>query len=960
MSSVLNSVTPRITNLNVVLKTSLNRYNGLNVAFLNIRSLLPKLDQINKLIENVKLDVFCFAETHLYDCIPNTSINIDSFKIYRNDRKNKKCGGICIYVRNYINCKEVYTYSSPNFQALFVELHLNDSRVLLGVFYKPPKLKFSDELENILSDLSIEYNDIILAGDFNSNYLSQSLETRKFISIVDNLSLKIVNTTEPTYVPPSKGQSSLLDIFITNTDKVVFFNQISVGITDHDMIFCSYNTELNRSLVDFTFRNYKAIDNARLFDECSRIDWTKLYTFTEINDIVECFNENITNLFESNVPLKKIKSKPLKCVPWFNNDIETAIALRDHALTIWKNSKQQSDRQEFKRLRNVVTKLIRNAKSEFFNKIVIDSSGKSTSFWNKVKRLGLTQDKENHSKIDPNEFCNFITANSSPKVKTLTTYINQHNSNNEFSFQNIDADIVTKALFSIKSNSVGLDGTNLKFIKLLYPMIQNQLVFIFNSIITKSSFPLLWKTAKIIPIPKCTNAIEPKDFRPISILPGLSKVFERIIKNQICNHLERNSHLNENQSAYRKNHSTNTALLNIVYDLMKSIDEGSFNIMVLFDFSKAFDNISHSVLIDKLQNLYGFHSSAIRLIISYLEERYLEVHANSIVSNRLSISSGVPQGSVLGPVLFLMYINDLPNVICHSKYHIFADDLQIYKCLKMNDYNDHVNLINQDIKSIVEWSEHNFLSLNVTKTKAIIIKNTMLDVVDLHDILVGTDKICYTNNVRNLGLYFDNSLAWSSHINYLSKRINFMLRSLFAITKTLDTKSRRKIFYAYLLPHFLYCDSIIFGVNQTQFNRIKLLFNRCVRYVFRLKKFDHVSKFTCDLIGCKLSELIKFRVCCQIFKVIKFRKPMYLYRKLVKLKSSRLNNLSIVKNKHKLLNESFFVRGITYWNSLPSSVKNSNGMANFKKNYGSHYNLSIFGTIRQTNTNTNNNTNSTN
>lgn len=947
MSSVIKSVTPQISNLNVVLKASLNRFHGLNVSFLNIRSLLPKLDQVSRLIHDVKLDVLCFAETHIYEHIPDASVNLNGFDIYRNDRKGKRGGGICMYVRNYIRSSLVYSYSSDNIQVLFIELYLNGSNILMGLCYKPPRLTFTDEFDKIFSDLSVKYSDIIIVGDFNSNYLNQSPETRKFIAIIKNLSLKFVNTTEATHFP-SYGNCSLLDMVITNTDKIIFFNQISCGFADHDMIFCCYDTKLDRTPVNITYRNFKAINIASLLEECSCLDWAKLFTLSKIDDIIEYFNSKIVNLFDSYVPLKTIKSR-LRYAPWFSNEIDTAIILRDHALHIWMHSKDYSDRREFKKLRNIVTKLIRNAKSEFFNKHIIIPSEKSTSFWNKVKKLGLKKrDKIKNCKIDPNVFCNFIASASVANNSISNISSTEFDNNIGFSFQNVDADIVTRALFSVKSNSVGLDGIPLKFIKLLYPIIQPYLVYMFNNILTKSTFPSQWKTAKIIPLPKCNEAVKPSDFRPISILPGLSKVFEKIVKNQICAHLERNSLLNVNQSAFREGHSTTTALLNIVNDLMQNIDKGLFNILVLFDFSKAFDAISHTILCDKLISMFGFSSSAVKLIFSYLTDRYYEVHADAVISKCLKVRAGVPQGSVLGPILFLIYINDLPNAIRHSKYHIFADDLQIYKSLQMGNCCDNIKLINQDIKSIVEWSQENCLSLNATKMKAIAINNSRIDICNLPDILVGNDKICYTNNVRNLGLFFDNSMSWSSHINHVSKKINFMLRCLWSTTKMLNIESRKKIFQAFLLPHFMYCDSIIFGMSQIQFNKVKLVFNRCVRYVFKLKKYDRVSKFTCDLIGCNLFDLFKLRVCCQIFKIIKFRKPIYLYRKLSRLKSSRLNNLSIERNKHKLLNQSFFVRGITFWNSLPLKIKNSNSVVNFKKNYATFHNLKILDSRRQT------------
>ena len=204
---------------------------------------------------------------------------------------------------------------------------------------------------------------------------------------------------------------------------------------------------------------------------------------------------------------------------------------------------------------------------------------------------------------------------------------------------------------------------------------------------------------------KCTTHLS--DFRPISLLPVLSKVLEKILQTQILDYLQSHKLLSNFQSAYRSYHSTSTALLNISDDIRRAINEKLVCILVLLDFSKAFDKIDHQLLIKKLSDKFVFSSSALRLIFSYLNDRCQTVFIESSVSNTCKTGSGVPQGSVLGPFLFMMFINDLPEVINNCKYHLFADDLQIYKFCKASDLSNSVVAVNQNIQLISQWSSIN-------------------------------------------------------------------------------------------------------------------------------------------------------------------------------------------------------------------------------------------------------------
>ena len=265
----------------------------------------------------------------------------------------------------------------------------------------------------------MKYNEIILTGDFNCNYFSPNCETKKFLTVIDNFSFHIVNVFEPTYFP-SKGQCSLLDLAITNTDKIQFFNQISVGFADHDFLFFSYDTHKDIYVDYITFRNFKAIDTNKLFNDCLCSDWSSMYNYVNVDDIVETFNSIILKLFEDNVPISKIKSQSLY-PPWFNDEIESGINLRDYVLSLWKRKKRNEYLIEFRKLRNRVTALIRRAKTIYFNDYLISKNEKPGKFWSKIKKLGLGKSNDTTPDIDPDLFCNYITVKkvASSTLKTV-------------------------------------------------------------------------------------------------------------------------------------------------------------------------------------------------------------------------------------------------------------------------------------------------------------------------------------------------------------------------------------------------------------------------------------------------------------------------------------------------------------------------------------------------------------
>lgn len=923
---------PSTLNNNIVLKSSINNFAGLNISLLNTRSLYPKFDEIKHLVSGVNLDILCFVETWLSDHISDAAIEIPGYTVLRKDRKvadKKWGGGICVYIKSTLTCKLIFKYCVRSLEAVLFEVKSGSFLILVVVIYKSRLGEFCDDFENILAEYTVKYNDVIICGDFNCDPNAKKSASKKFKRVLERFGCTCQNT-EPTHF--TKTSSSLLDLVITNTKSITFLNQISIGFSDHDFVFFSYDVNNCTPASSIIYRDFKNIDTTELILKCVSLPWNVLFTILEPNEKVNLLSGWLRGLFDEFVPCKRIFLKTTS-PPWFNNSILSLIKLRNFIFNRWKRSRNVELYQEYKTIRNKTNNAIKNAKVQYFAKR-LGATLPSKTFWNHLKSItGLSkrQIKFNNefSADDLNDyFCNQQSAPPNTLDFKVTGICDSG-----FSFRNIDISDLTAVFISLKSNSTGMDGLPLKFIKILFPYIDCYILHVINSIITFSNFPLEWKHSKVIPIPKKKSTSCLSDYRPISLLPVLSKVLEKILQIQILQYLESNRMLSNYQSGYRANHSSITAVLNISDDIRRAIDDKQACTLVLLDFSKAFDKIDHQLLIKKLSNNFLFSSSASRLILSYLSDRCQTVELDSFVSSVRKIISGVPQGSVLGPFLFMMFINDLTHVINYCRYHMFADDLQIYKFCSLKDIPNCIEKVNQDIQSILLWSKTNKLDLNSTKTQCILIAASDRCTDNLPKIMVDGLEVKFSSTVNNLGIHLDKTLCWSFHVESICKRVTFLLRLLWTTTKYLNSKLRLQLVKTYILPHFLYGDIIMFDLQKQYLNYLQMMINSCIRYVVGLRKYDHISQHRDILFGCSFHDFYKFRVCLSMFKFLKYKKPYYILDKLEKLKSSRLQTIKIANNSTQLMNSSFFVRGISLWNSLPLEIKNCGTMASFRKKY---------------------------
>ena len=452
-----------------------------------------------------------------------------------------------------------------------------------------------------------------------------------------------------------------------------------------------------------------------------------------------------------------------------------------------------------------------------------------------------------------------------------------------FKFNEVTELEVIKVIKSIKTNAMGVDNISAMFIKMGVRIISPFITDIVNNIIKNCIFPCRWKLALIKPLPKVFNPLSPSDFRPISLLPAFSKIIEKILGSQMQTYFNKRKLLNKYQSAYTINHSCTTVLLDITDFAFDAIDNNEIVILVLLDYSKAFDCANHQLILAKAKAL-GFQESALRLIASYLSNRKQQIKVDNKESEWCSLINGVPQGSILGPLLFTILLTDIQNVIVHSKHHCYADDTQVFTKCKVEEIENTIENLNNDLNDIAKFSKDNCLDLNAGKSKYIIIGSNAnlrsLKTKNLPPIKINYKPIDREIFVKNLGITFDETLSFSKHVNKLVSNAVGKLKHAFRFKNFLSQEAKIIIVESYILSNLNYCDILFQNLSVVMQNKLQKLQNWCIRFIFRSRKFDHISLYFKKLNTLNIEQRRKLHSLTQMHKLRKKIGPEYLLEKL--------------------------------------------------------------------------------
>ena len=499
---------------------------------------------------------------------------------------------------------------------------------------------------------------------------------------------------------------------------------------------------------------------------------------------------------------------------------------------------------------------------------------------------------------------------------------------NKFRFSAISPQFVFDQIRNMQnSKSPGLDKFNVRLLKLAGPLISNCLAHICNLSLSGSKFPDEWKKAKVTPIYKSGDKTDVGNYRPISVLPIISKIIERAIHDQLYLYLSNAGILSNAQSGFRSNHSTSTTLHDVQDYILKNMDNGYATGVIFIDLKKAFDTVDHDILIKKLKH-YGIDNRELSWFKSYLENRSQTVNVNSTLSDFQPINIGIPQGSILGPLLFIIFVNCLPCVVQECKTVMYADDTSLmYKAKNVSDLQ---NQLKSCLSKVADWFKANKLTLNVDKTKFMIF-GTSRTLGKFHDI-----QLTYNNNIiervdefKYLGVKLDSNLSWSAHVDYLCKNVSKRTGIIKRMKYFLPHQTIVMLSNALVIPHFDYGSTVWSNFSAEFQNKVQVLHNSLARIILSADIRTPINEMMETLQWVKLDKRWHEQLLLIVFKCLRNMSPSYLSSQFefVHDNHSHLtrnhtsNTLVVPKFTSNSGLRTFHVRAAYAWNNLPSNVR---------------------------------------
>lgn len=678
----------------------------------------------------------------------------------------------------------------------------------------------------------------------------------------------------------------------------------------------------------------------------------------EANKNYAILEKNIKNCVEKSKEVRtKILNKPKE--NWINKSVIDNINIRN---SIWaelcKNPHDNNIKEKFSTKKNEVAKHIRITKDSYYSKEFTKFTKEPKRMWNLVNTLAKNKINKScdppklivngNDITDPNQVCNVfnsyfatigqLLAAEIPKrfhdrtMQALPTPLFTDNSQLTL-LEPCTEEEILKIINQLDSNSSsGLDGINTKAIKCIKNFISKCLAASFNKLFLDGTFPGTLKIAKVTPIYKSGPKTDPGNYRPISVLPIFSKILEKLLYTRLQNYLSSINFISSRQYGFRSKSNTLTATIDLVTKIKQNIDEKNIVLGVFIDLKKAFDTVSHVLLLEKLK-IIGVSGSALEMFKSYLSQRYQIVKIGSNQSTALPITCGVPQGSVLGSLLFLIYVNNIQELGLNGHITLYADDT----CLFYFGSSIH-NLISQaqeDLNVLFNWFQYNLLTINISKT-CFTIFNAKNKQIPLHaPLTINNITLQQKTHEKYLGLYIDTKLTWQVHINEIKKKLLSICGSLRNLVRCIPHKLRYTLYNALVKPHLTYLIEIWGNASNTKISEIQILQNKIIKLLFNYHYLTSTKKIYNETNIMNIKSLYRYNTCILIRKII--NKNIHTNITLTKQKSvtarstRRASFLVLPKPRTNYGKTMITFEGAQLYNRLPAHVKNENSFNIFKK-----------------------------
>ncbi len=933
---------PKLTDINPpLLTTQLKIPAQIRGIYTNVRSLRNKINELRCLVNTEPIDVIALTETFL------DTVNIDligeyslpDFNLYVRDRIGRG-GGCALYVRSNLNPIEIKTSANPKVEHMCVQINTNrNKKILINVVYRRPSQPLDTDTAMYASiHESIKEKESIILGDFNLPEICW-----KNISGVESESNRLIDFVEDhflyqTVTEPTRG-NNILDLILASQEHLITSTQVGehLGTCDHNLIRFKINHCTQSSINKTNVPNFKLADFNGFKNTLQHLS----FRGEDSNELWEDFKNQF--MFHQNtfIPSRNKNNCSNNKPEWFTPAISHAIRKRNMLFQKKKSNNSPYLVTLYNTARREVKKQVKQAKKEYEVNIAKESATNPKLFYryiNKKKNIksgiGPLVSEDGHQ-IDDNKgiattlnnfFSSVFTQRCSNPLPEATL-----STPHSISDLIITESEVLKQLDELKTNkSPGPDRFYPTVIKQVKHEIAKPLAQIFNKSLQSGAVPIDWKTADVTPIFKKGSREIPGNYRPISLTSIICKILESIIRDKVVDYLEKHALIKNTQHGFRKNRSCLTNLLEFYHNLINVHDKTKALDIIFLDFQKAFDKVPHDQLMIKVRAL-GIKGIIGNWIDDWLHNRKQRVVVNGESSPWSPVTSGVPQGSVLGPILFIIYINDL-DVGLNNTVSKFADDTKIGNAIVTED--DRAKL-QEDLNKIAEWSEKWQMPFNVSKCQMLQVGHSNKK----YEYDMMGQKIVATPSVKDLGITISKNLKFSQHCNEAAKKAN---RILGFVKRNFTYKSKDIILPLYISlvrPHLEY--AIQFWAPHLRKDILKL--ESVQRRATKLIPSLHNKPYEERLQDLNLFSLSKRRLrgkLIECFKIIKGYNNVEIenYFTFAPALPTRGNSLKLRGHRSNLdITKYFFTNDVVdKWNNLPEHVIESSSIEMFKNRLDRH------------------------
>ena len=950
-----------------------NRTNrGLKICHWNMGSahLQNKLNEIETVIADLRPHVLGISESNLYKKHDLENVMIEDYELFTAttlENPNLEVSRVVVYKHKSIVAKLRKDLMDDTFSSIWMEMGLPHKRkILVCNFYREHQyLKQADNSSLAPNEQLIRWlvfldqweralatgKECLVLGDsnidhslFNTSDISKSRHKPLVTELCDRIFPHGVKQCLTGFTHSRPGQrDSLLDVLYTNApQKMSNIQAVTRGASDHKIVTAVRHCKNVVTAARYTKkRSYKNFDQELFLHEIRKTSWWDIYNSADVDEATELFTQKLTNILDKMVPMKIYQTRR-KFVPWLSEETRKLMKERDDLHNLAKSSREGRDWENYKKTRNKVTGRLKSEKENWQKKTLDNCNNDSGKLWKNI--LGWLKWSSSGA---PTKLFNNGTFETSPKrlasimnnfyidkirrirenlppitgdpLKKLKTMMKDNRS--IFKLLPVHPDLVEKIITELRnSKSSGLDNIDTYILKLIKPEIVPAVTHIINLSIKSTTFPRSWKYSKIVPLLKKDDPLEPKNYRPVALIPIVSKVLERVIFMQMVHYMETNSLFHPSHHGYRASHNTCTALIELYDSWVEALERGELSGVCLVDLSAAFDCVDHSLLLKKME-VMGFDSKAVDWSRSYLANRQQCVIIDGSLSEFLSVEVGVPQGSILGPLFYLLYTNDLPEVLhkdtCdYNQLRVnrfntmcpecgglvaFADDSTI----TLTDSNPETltQKLTENYNIVADYFSNNRLKVNDDKTHLLVMTTSQKRQHLSIDIQINTptEVVTASSSERLLGIQIHENMKWRDYIidteNSLLKSLNTRIKALKRIKHVASFKSRLMVANGIFSSKLLYGLQLYGGTEEYLLNSLQVVQNMAARTVTKLNMFTPTSTLLKQTGWLSVRQLIFYHSVLLVYKVRQTSLPQYLADKIQNEYSydTRISRTNLVK-----------------------------------------------------------------